>query len=156
VNPTWPDDAHLTAKFTEFLGKFGAATHPAPDLDSDPDLVVAAMERVFVDEVTALATRRGLDSSAAAFTDLIVWYRAWLAFLLAGRNGLRGGPVTGQAAVTVLSDAPSRLTVPGLSRTAYPVRELAPQPIGTVTPELAEIVAAHIADLRAAGARTTA
>ncbi len=153
VNPTWPDDAHVAAKFTEFLGKFGPATRPAPDLDADPVQVVSAMEQVFKDEITALATSRGLSSSAGAFSDLILWYRAWLAFLLAGRNDKRAA---GRAAVTVLSDSPSTLEVPGLSRDAYPVRELAPQPVGRVTPELAEMVADHVVGLRTAGAETTA
>jgi hypothetical protein len=144
VNPTWPDDAHVTAKFTEFIGKFGPATRPAPNLDADPGLAVSAMEQVFKDEITALATSRGLSGSAGAFTDLIVWYRAWLAFLLAGRNDMRAGSAAGPAAVTVLSDSPSTLEVPGLDKNAYRVLELAPQPVGTVTPELAEIVAAHV------------
>jgi hypothetical protein len=145
VNPTWPGDDHVTAKFTEFLGKFGPDTHPAPDLDSDPCVVVSAMEQVFCDEVTRLAASRGLSGSAGAFSDLIVWYRAWLAFLLAGRNDMPVGPAAGPMVVEVLSDSPSTVMVPGLSKDAYLVRELPPQPVGTVTHELAEIVAAHVA-----------
>ncbi|NEA33584.1 alpha/beta fold hydrolase [Streptomyces sp. SID13031] len=145
VNPTWPDDDHLTAKFFEFLTRFGPATRPAPDLDADPCLVVSAMEQVFRDEIAALAASKGLSSSAGVFSDLIVWYRAWLAFLLAGRNDTTTERTAAQAAVTVLSDSPSTVTVPGLSKSAFPLRELPPQPVGTVTPELAELVAAHIA-----------
>ncbi|TNH28023.1 hypothetical protein FHG89_16400 [Micromonospora orduensis] len=144
VNPTWPGDADVTAKFTEFLGKFGPATPAPPDLTADPALVMAGMERTLLDEVTALAVSRGLSGSAGAFTDLIVWYRAWLAFLLAGRNDTQIGLAAGQAAVTVLSDSPSTVTVPGRTEDAYLVRELPSQPVGTVTPELAELVATHI------------
>jgi hypothetical protein len=144
VNPTWPGDEHVAVKFTEFLGKFGPATRPVPDLNADPDLVVSAMEQVFQDEITALATSRGLSSSAGAFSDLTVWYRAWLAFLLAGRNDTQAGPTSSPAAVTVLSDSPATLSVPGLSEGDYPVRKLSPQPVGMVTPELAELVAAHV------------
>jgi hypothetical protein len=144
VNPTWPDDDHVTAKFTEFLGKFGPATRTPPDLAADPDRVMSTMERILLDEVTALAASQGLSGSAGAFTDLIVWYRAWLAFVLAGRNDPRVGLAAGQAAVTVLSDSPSTVTVPGRSRDAYLVRELPAQPVGTVTPELAELVATSI------------
>jgi hypothetical protein len=48
--------------------------------------------------------------------------------------------------VTVLSGDLSAVTVPGLSKDAYRVGELPPQPGGAVTRELAEIVAAHVAD----------
>ena len=50
---------------------------------------------------------------------------------------------TGQAEVTVLSDSPSTLTVEGLSKNAYRVREL-PQPTDTVTVEVAKIVATYV------------
>ncbi|MFJ6167547.1 alpha/beta fold hydrolase [Micromonospora orduensis] len=145
VNPTWPRDEHVTVKFDEFLAKFGPAARPAPDLNDDPELVVSAMAQILLDEVTALAASRGVSSSAGAFSDLIVWYRAWLAFLLAGRNDREIRRAAGQAAVTVLSDSPSAVTVPGRDADAYLVRELPPQPVGTVTPELAELVAACVA-----------
>jgi hypothetical protein len=102
------------------------------------------MDEVFREKVAALAASRGISSSAGAFEDLIVWYRAWLSFLLAGRNDSRSGQPAGQAAVTVLSDAPARVEVPGLAKGAYPVQELPPQPIGTVLPELADLVATHV------------
>jgi hypothetical protein len=150
VNPLWPVDRDVTAKFTEFLSKFGPADRPAPALDGDPDEVVAAMDQVFRDEVTALAASRGISASAGAFEDLTVWYRAWLSFLLAGRNDTDNGQVAGEATVTVLSDSPALVEVPGLSRDAYQVHELPPQPVGMVTPELADLVAAHVmATLRA-------
>lgn len=144
VNPTWPDDDHVTAKFTEFLSKFGPATRTPPDLTADPELVMSKMEQVLRDEVAALAASRGLSGSAGAFSDLIVWYRAWLAFVLAGRNDTQIGLAAGRAAVTVLSDSPSTVTVPGRNEDAYLMRELPAQPVGTVTPELAEIVATSV------------
>jgi len=144
VNPTWPGDDDVTAKFTEFISKFGPATRTTPDLTADPDLVVSGMEQLLLDEVIALAASRGLSGSAGAFTDLTVWYRAWLAFLLAGRNDTQIALAAGRAAVTVLSDSPSTVTVPGRSADAYLVRELPLQPVGTVTPELAELVATSI------------
>ncbi|MEV7327420.1 alpha/beta fold hydrolase [Micromonospora sp. NPDC093244] len=144
VNPTWPDDDHVMGKFSEFLGKFGPTTRTPPDLTADPELVVSRMERTLLDEVHALAASRGLSGSAGAFSDLVVWYRAWLAFVLAGRNDTQAGPAVGRAAVTVLSDSPSTLTVPGRNEDSYLVRELPAQPVGTVTPELAEIVATTI------------
>lgn len=144
VNPTWPDDDHVTAKFTEFLGKFGPAIRTPPDLTADPDLVMSKIEQMLLDEVAALAASQGLSGSAGAFSDLILWYRAWLAFVLAGRNDTHVGLAAGRAAVTVLSDSPSTVTVPGRSEDAYLVRELPAQPVGTVTPELAELVATSI------------
>lgn len=145
LNPSWPDDDHVAAKFAEFLARFGTAARPCPDLDADPGLVVSAMEQVFGDEMAAVAASRGLAGSAGAFSDLLVWYRAWLAFLLAGRNDASVGRAAGRVAVTVLSDSPSEVAVPGLSKDAYLVRGLAAQPVGTVTRELAEVVAAHVA-----------
>ena len=145
LNPSWPDDDHVATKFAEFLAKFGTAVVPCPDLDADPCLVVSAMEQVFRDEMTALAASRGLTDSIGAFSDLLVWYRAWLAFLLAGRNDASIDRAAGRATVTVLSDSPSTVTVPGLSRAEYRIYELPPQPVGTVSRELAEIVAPHVA-----------
>ena len=144
VNPMWPADEHVTAKFVEFLSKFGPADRPAPALDGDPDQVVSTMDQVFRDEVIALAASRGISGSAGVFEDLIVWYRAWLSFLLAARNDTSIEQAVGQATVTVLSDSPALVEVPGLNTGAYPVQELPPQPVGTVTPELAELVANHI------------
>jgi hypothetical protein len=144
VNPSWPDDEHVAAKFAEFLGKFGPAPHPVPELSGDPEEVVASLERVFQDKIAVLAASRGISGTAGAFTDLIVWYRAWLAFVLAGRNDPPLEPGRWPA-VSVLSDAAATLAVPGLDRGAYPVQEIAPQPVGMVTAELAQIVAAHLA-----------
>lgn len=144
VNPVWPADGDVLDKFAEFLGKFGPPDRPAPALDGDPDQVVSTMDRVFRDKVMALAASRGISGSAGAFEDLIVWYRAWLSFLLAGRNDTSIGQAVGQAVVTVLSDSPALVEVPGLRKGAYPVQELPPQPVGTVLPELADLVATHI------------
>lgn len=88
------------------------------------------------------ARAKGLNSTAGAFTDLLIWYRAWLAFLLAGRNTT---PTTGQAAITILTDTPDTLTIPGRNNNTYQVQQIPPQPVGTATPELAKIVATHIA-----------
>jgi hypothetical protein len=146
VNPSWPADEYVTAMFAEFLAKFGKANRPCPDLDADPCLVVSAMEQVFREEMTVLAASRGLSGGAGAFADLLGWYRGWLAFLLAGRNDRMTERAAARAAVTVLSDHLSTVNVPGLGKDSYRVRELPPQPAGTVTRELAEIVAAHVAD----------
>ncbi|MGC5310346.1 hypothetical protein [Micromonospora sp. NBC_01638] len=151
VNPMWPVGEDVTLKFTEFLSKFGPATHTPPELTADPDLDMSRMEQILLDKVSALAASTGLSGSAGAFSDLIVWYRAWLAFLLAGRNDSQIGLAAGRPTVTVLSDSPSTVAVPGRDADAYLVREMPAQPVGTVTPELAEIVAATIVpDLRRA------
>jgi hypothetical protein len=144
VNPSWPDDEHVASKFDEFLGKFGPGPYPVPVLSGDPEEVVSSLERVFQDKIVALAASRGLSGTASAFTDLILWYRAWLAFVLAGRNDPPLEPGRWPA-VTVLSDTAPTVAVPGLDREAYAVREIPPQPVGMVTAELAQIVAAHLA-----------
>lgn len=145
VQPAWPDDELVRAKFDEYLAKFGPATQSCPDLDADPWAVVSAMEQLFRDEMTALAAGRDLTSAMGAFSDLLVWYRGWLAFLLACRNDTSVEEAVGRAAVTVLSDSPSTVEVKGLSRDAYEVVELpTPQPAGPIKPELADFIATHI------------
>ncbi|MEV4118620.1 hypothetical protein [Micromonospora sp. NPDC049645] len=145
VQPGWPDDELVQEKFDEYLSKFGPATRSCPDLDGDPSTVVAAMEQVFRDEVTALAANRDLGGTMGAFSDLIVWYRGWLAFLLACRNDTSIEGALGRAAVTVLSDSPSTVEVKGLNRDAYQVVELPmPQPAGPIVPELAEFIATQV------------
>lgn len=146
VQPSWPDDQHVAAMFAEFLAKFGTATRPCPDLDADPCLVVSAMEQIFRDEIAALAASKGLSGSLGAFSDLLVWYRGWLAFLLACRNDTSIERAVGRAAVTVLSDSPSTVTIAGLHKGAYRMFELpARQQAGAVTHELAKFVASHVA-----------
>jgi len=145
VEPSWPDDEQVAAKFAEYLARFGPAARPCPELDADPCQVVSAMEQVFRDEIDALIARRGLAGSAGAFSDLLVWYRAWLSFLVACRNDTPADGTAGRAAVTVLTASPATVKVAGLGPDAYQVRELpAGQPEG-VTRELAEIVAGYVA-----------
>ncbi|MET7426932.1 alpha/beta fold hydrolase [Dactylosporangium sp. NPDC005555] len=145
VQPAWPDDDLVADKFAEYLSKFGKATRPCPDLNADPSQVVAAMEQIFRDEIDALAASRDLTGSMGAFTDLLVWYRGWLAFLLACRNDPSTNRAAGRAAVTILSDSPSTLEVKGLGEDEYQMRELStPQPAGMVTRELADLVAAYV------------
>ncbi|MGC4888434.1 hypothetical protein [Micromonospora sp. DT227] len=145
VQPGWPDDELVREKFDEYLGKFGPATRSCPDLDGDPSAVVAAMEQVFQDEVTALAAGRGLGGTMGAFSDLIVWYRGWLAFLLAGRNDTSSTEAVGRTTVTALTDSPSTVEVKGLSRDAYQVVELpTTQPAGPIKPELTEFIATQV------------
>ncbi|MEU4779410.1 alpha/beta fold hydrolase [Micromonospora sp. NPDC023633] len=145
VQPAWPDDELVADKFAEYLSKFGKATRACPELNGDPEQVVAEMEQIFRDEMNALAASRDLAGSMAAFSDLLVWYRGWLAFLLACRNDTSTDRAAARAAVTVMSDSPSTVTARGLSKDAYQVCELStPQPAGKVTRELADIVAAYI------------
>ncbi|NJC11491.1 hypothetical protein F4558_001317 [Micromonospora profundi] len=146
LQPAWPDDELVAGKFAEYAGKFGRTARPCPDLDADPELVVAEIEQIFRDEMSGLAAGRDLTDAMGAFGDLLVWYRGWLAFLLACRNDVEVGRTGGRAAVTVLSDSPSTVEVKGLDRTAYDIVALpSPQPAGPVTPELAGHVAAYVA-----------
>lgn len=148
LQPAWVDDELVTEKFVEYLSKFGPTTRACPDLDGDPGQVVTAFEQLFRDEIDALAQSRNLAGAMGAFEDLLVWYRGWLAFLLACRNDTSLDAAVGRAAVTVLSDSPSEITVPGLAKDAYEIRELpSPQPAGPVTAELAKLVAEHVGTL---------
>src|SRR5258708_6739097 len=86
VQPTWPGTDHVTGRFAEFQGKLGAGSHLCPDLDGDPWSCIAGMEQLMREELALLAERLGLGATPLAFSEMLVSYRTWLAFLLACRN----------------------------------------------------------------------
>ena len=140
VQPTWPGTEHVVQGFSEFQAKLGAGGQPCPDLDGDPWSCVAVMEQLMRAELAELAKRHGLDTAPLAFTELLVSYRTWLAFLLACRNDQPAEPPSDAVAVTVLTDDP-HFVLPG----AGPGRcRITPPPPADrpddVTPELARLV----------------
>jgi hypothetical protein len=146
VGPVWPDVAHVRRRFAETLTNLGAAVRPCPDLDGDPVAAVARMEHVLKAEVDALAASRGLDSAADAFSELLGWYRGWLAFLLACDNDPHKTWETARTKVVALAAPAAHVTIPGLSADAYQLDEV--PTLGQdepITPELAEAVLAQLA-----------
>jgi hypothetical protein len=127
VQPAWPDEKHVWNRFAEFIANLGAADRACPDLDGDPAESVARMERALRDELTTIASSQGLDEAADAFTELLTWYRAWLAFLLACHNdlarhdGLPTARPSGALTVTALTGTASDAIVPGLAPADYRV-----------------------------------
>lgn len=91
ARPTWPDDDLITTMFDEICEHIASETRPCPDLDADPVQVLGQMEAVLAAELSALAERMGLQSSAGPFGDLLDRYRTWLSFLLACRADTRPG-----------------------------------------------------------------
>jgi hypothetical protein len=146
VEPAWPDEEHVWYRFAEFLGNLGAVPQPCPDLDGDPCGSVARMERILRDELVAVAVRSGLDETTGAFSELLAWYRGWLAFLLACRNDLQGTWQAPTTAVTILAAPTVATSVPGLGADEYRVVRL-PALAGEsrITPEVAESVLAQFA-----------
>ena len=147
VQPTWPGTAHVTERLAEFQGKLGLGARPSPDLDGDPWSCVAAMEQLMSEGLAGLATRLGLGTAPLAFSELLVSYRTWLAFLLACRNDRPVAVPSDSVAISVLTDEPE-FVVPG----AVPGRcRITPPPFGegpdAVTPELAEHVLDQIKEL---------
>jgi hypothetical protein len=140
VQPTWPGTEHVTERFAEFYGKLRAGSRPCPDLDGDPLCCVAGMEQVMREGLAELATRLGLGEAPLAFSEMLVSYRTWLAFLLACRNDQPAALPADTVAVTVLTDE-SDFVLPG---TAADRCRVAPPPPAdrpdAVTPELAEAV----------------
>lgn len=140
VQPTWPGTDHVTERFAEFQGKLGVGSLPCPDLDGDPWSCVAGMEQLMSEGLARLATRLGLSKAPLAFSELLVSYRTWLAFLLACRND-QPVKVPGDAvAISVLTDEPDFVvpgTVPGRCRITPPPPAERPD---AVTPELAKHV----------------
>ncbi|MET7468236.1 hypothetical protein ACFYON_07850 [Micromonospora sp. NPDC005686] len=153
VQPTWPGTEHVVEGFSEFQAKLGAGGQPCPDLDGDPWSCVAEMEQLMRAEMTELAKRHGLDSAPLAFSELLVSYRTWLAFLLACRNDRPAEPPAEAVEVTVLTDDPHFVlpgTGPGRYRITPPPTRDRPD---DVTPELARLVLDQIESWPAAGSR---
>jgi hypothetical protein len=127
VQPTWPGGEHVWDRFAEFTANLGVADRARPDLDGDPAESVVRMEAMLRDELAAIAAGRGAGETADAFTELLAWYRAWLAFLLACRNDLArhdGRPTARPSAalsITVLAGTASDAVVPGLAPGEYEV-----------------------------------
>jgi len=144
VRPAWPDTEMVRRQFADFQAALGAAFTGCPDLDDYPHQTVAEMARILREDVLAMAAKRGLDQSSAVLTELLTRYRAWLAFLLAGRNA---GPVPWAAGLDldVFTDTSGGRAVPGLGPRAYwtsrlPLLDHEPYS----TPELAELIMARI------------
>ena len=123
----------------------GARQLPCPALDGDPGRCVRRMEELLRAELQALVTSQGLDGSADTFDELLLTYRSWLAFLLACRNDSLAGWAGGTTAVTVLTEAPDGVTVPGLAPGEF---EVSPLPVldadNPVTPEVVDLLVAQI------------
>lgn len=145
LRPTWPHADGVKNTFATLAANLGAPDLPCPELDGDPDHCVTLMEKLLSAEMKALVTSQGLDASADTFGELLLTYRAWLAFLLACRNDSLAGSTTGATAVKVLTEAPGSVTVPGLPAGQF---EICPLPEvdedNPVTQEVAEILVAQI------------
>ena len=147
LRPSWPGTETIEDQFATLAANVGARQLPCPDLDDDPDRCVRRMAELFRATMAALVTGKGLDGSDDIFGELLLTYRSWLAFLLACRNDSLAGWAGGTTAVTVLTEAPDRATVPGLPRGGF---EVSPLPVldddNPVTPEVIELLVAQIAD----------
>jgi hypothetical protein len=144
LQPTWPDEAQIRDLFAEFQANLDGARRPCPNLDGEPVSSVAAMEEILREAMTAAAARRGVEESADVLSDLLLWYRAWLAFLLACRNDVPAG-LTPEAAVRVLTNAPAGVTVPALTPDAYKLKHVhIPDQVDSATAELAALALAEI------------
>jgi hypothetical protein len=140
VEPTWPGAEDVAGRFAEFQGKLGASSRPCPDLEGDPWTCVAGMEQLMREDLAQLATRLGLDAPPPAFSELLLAYRTWLAYLLACGNDLPATAPSDAVAMSVLtheSDFVVPGTGPGRCRITPPPP--ADQP-DAVTPELVELL----------------
>jgi hypothetical protein len=103
------------------------------------------MEQLLRSKLVALITAQGLDEADDSFGELMLTYRSWLAFLLACRNDSLTWPADATTAVTVLTETPNSVTVPGLSPGQF---EVCPLPSvdsdNPITPEVAELLVAQI------------
>jgi hypothetical protein len=142
LRPSWPGTETIENTFATLSSGIGGRQLPCPDLDSDPGQCTRRMEELLGAELGVLAVSKGLDPAADIFGELLLTYRSWLAFLLACRNdSLAGATIP----VTVLTEAPDSVAVPGLSAGQF---EICPLPAldedNPVTPEVAEILVGRI------------
>ncbi|MDQ2813549.1 MAG: hypothetical protein M3Z75_17190 [Actinomycetota bacterium] len=145
LRPSWPDSEGIEQTFATLAANIGAPQLPCPDLDGDPGHCVQRMEELLRGELQTLVVSQGLDASADTFGELLLTYRSWLAFLLACRNDSLPGWAGRTTAVTVLTEAPDSVAVPGLSPAEF---EVCPLPVADgdnpVTPEVVELLVAQI------------
>lgn len=140
VQPTWPGTDHVTTWFAEFQGKLGADSHLCPDLDGDPWSCVAGMERVMREGLARLEKRLGLGAPPRAFSEMLVSYRTWLAFLLACRNDQPAKAPSDGVAVSVLTNEPD-FALPGAGPGRCRITPLPPaERPDAVTPDLVKLV----------------
>jgi hypothetical protein len=149
VQPTWPDDEHVRDRFDEFRTSVGGGNDERPDLRGVPDIAVARMEQALREQLVAVARSKGLGADAEVFGELLRWYRAWLAFLLACSLDLSSGARDWAGAatdITALTGADGAAVVPGRSEGGYQVVRLPlldREPV--LSPELAEYLLAGLA-----------
>jgi hypothetical protein len=145
VGPVWPDEYHVRNRFDESARSVGAPETKFPDLPEDPAESVTLMADVLFAELNVLAAKQGLDGTADAFSELLAWYRSWLAFLLACSNdSAMKWDATGVEIVAV-AEPGSTVIIPGLQPGDYPVvRAPSLAEDAPITPELADIVLAQL------------
>jgi hypothetical protein len=145
LRPSWPGNETIEKTFAELAGNLGARQLPCPDLDGTPDRCVRDLEEVLRGQLEILVTSQGLDAAADTFGELLLTYRSWLAFLLACRNDSVADRAGDPSAVTVLTETPDSVTVPGLAPGQFEVCPLpAADDDNPVTPEVADLLVAQI------------
>jgi hypothetical protein len=122
LEPTWPGTQHIKELFAELQANLGASGRPCPELREDPRDTLERMEEILREEMAEIVARNRLDGSAEVFSDLLVRYKAWLAYVLACRDDTPAVPLAGAALVKVLARTPDA-TVPGLNPDAYAVTQ---------------------------------
>jgi hypothetical protein len=145
LRPSWPGNQTIEETFATLAGNLGARQLPCPDLDGAPDRCVRDLEEALRSQLEVLATSQGLDASADTFGELLLTYRSWLAFLLACRNDSLADRAGDPSAVTVLTETPDGVAVPGLAPGQFEVCPLpAADDDNPVTPEVADLLMAQI------------
>lgn len=145
LRPTWPDTEFIGEQFATLAANLGAPELRCPELDGDPERCVRRIEELLRAKLAAMASSHGLDGSAEVFGELLLTYRSWLAFLLACRNDPLAGQASRASAVTVLTEAPDGVTVPGLAAGQFGVSPLpALDDDNPVTPEVIELLVRQI------------
>ncbi len=143
--PSWPANQAIQATFTTLAANLGAGQLRCPDLDGDPGHSISQMEQLLHGKLQALITAQGLDEADDTFTELLLTYRSWLAFLLACRNHTLQWPPDPTTAVTVLSDTPGAVTIPGLTPAQFTICPLPEvDDDNPLTPHVTQLLVAQI------------
>lgn len=153
VRPSWPDATEIALEFAALRKGLGVVDPSSPNSDGDPEDAIADMTKILHGDLISMATEHGLDIASAVLTELLNRYRAWLAFLVAGRQAEPMAPAGGppppptpsiEVFTGTADDAiPPEFDVASCRITRLPILDQEPY----ATPELAELVLAQFDDV---------
>jgi hypothetical protein len=125
VRPIMPGPEMIRTEFARCEARLGSVAGPPPSLDGAPAAVLERMAARLHDDLMAMATAEGLDTSSSTLSELLARYRSWLGFLVASnRSTVSAAPAHRPVRVVRSGDDQDDLSWLGASReTRIPVSD---------------------------------